>query len=103
MNAPAGVAAQIGAQETGGDRMAGMCHHREGHRGQHGPQQYEVIVAKAPRPVGRERIADAGAMGRVSVFPETDDLREIIGGAPGGELLENGKIEPCLGSGETPA
>jgi hypothetical protein len=42
-------------------------------------------------------------MGRVSVFPETDDLREIIGGAPGGELLENRKIEPCLGSGQTPA
>ena len=82
--------------------MAGMCHHREGHGRQHGPQQYDLIVVEAPRPVGRERIADAGAVRRVPVRTEADDLREIIGSAGGGELLQNGKIEPCLGSGETP-
>jgi len=38
MNALAGVAAQIGAEETGGDRVAGICHQREGHGRQHGPQ-----------------------------------------------------------------
>ena len=58
---------------------------------------------EAPRQVGRKRIADAGAVGRVSVRTEADDLREIIGSAGGGEFLENGKIEPCLESDETPA
>jgi hypothetical protein len=82
--------------------MAGMCHHREGHSRQHGPQQYEVIVTEAARQIGRKRIADAGAVGRVPVRTEADDLREIIGSAGGGEIFENGKIEQCLGSGETP-
>ena len=79
-----------------------MGHHRERHRGQHGLQQYEIIIAEAVRQIARKRIADAGAMGSVPVRTEADDLREIIGSAGGGEIFENGKIEPCLGSGETP-
>jgi hypothetical protein len=80
MNTPAGIAAQVGSQETGGNRAAGMCHHRE----RYGPQQYEVIVAEAPRQVGRKRIADAGAMGRVSARTEADDLGEVVGSSARG-------------------
>ena len=79
-----------------------MCHHREGDRGQYRPQQDQIIVAESAGTVGRERIADAGAVGGVPVRAELDDLREIIGSASGGELLENRKIELCLGSSETP-
>ena len=67
--------------------MATMCLHREGHDRQHGLQQCEVIVAEARRPVGRKRIADAGAVGGIPVRTEADDLREIIGSAGGGDLL----------------
>ena len=55
-----------------------------GYGRQHGPQQYQVIVAEAPRQVARKRIADAGAMGRVSARTETDYLGEIIGSSGGG-------------------
>src|SRR5439155_27133007 len=61
-----------------------------------------VIVTEATRQVGRKRIADAGAVRRIPVRTEADDLREIIGSARGGKIFENGKIEQCLGSGETP-
>src|SRR5262245_19785804 len=79
-----------------------MCHHREGNRRQYRPQQDQIIVAESARTVGRERIADAGAVRGVPVRAELDDLREIVGSAGGGELLENRKIERCLGSSKTP-
>ena len=47
MNTPPRVAAQIGFQQTGGDHVAAMGHHREGQRRQHGPQQYEIIITEA--------------------------------------------------------
>ena len=82
--------------------MAGMCHHREGHGRQHRLQQYQIIFAESAGTVGGERIADASAVGGVPVRAKADDLREIIGSAGAGELVENRKIEPCLGSNETP-
>ncbi len=50
MNAACGVAAKIGFEETGGDGVAGMCHHCKRGDRQHGLQQHEIIVTE---PSGR--------------------------------------------------
>ena len=83
--------------------MTAMGHHREGQRRQHGAQQNQIIVTETARQIGRKRIADAGAVRRVAAGTEANDLGEIVGGAGGGEIFEDGIIEPWFGSGETPA
>ena len=103
MNAASSIAAKIGFEETGGDGVAGMCHHCKRGDRQHGPQQHEIIVAESLGPGGREGIADPGSARRVSIRAKADDLGEIVGGTGGGEPFEKRKIELGLGSGETPA
>ena len=103
MNAPSGIAAEIGLEQAGGDRVAGMRHHRERHGRQDGLQQRKVVLAKAPRPVGRERIADAGAARRVALRAEADDLGEIVGGRRPQRVLRARGKSSCASGRQPPA
>jgi len=75
VNPFAGVAAEISLQETGGDHVAPMGHHRDGQRGQNGSQQDEIVVTETVRQIGCKRITDAGPVGRIAVGTEADHLR----------------------------
>src|SRR5215470_3456590 len=62
-----------------------------------------MIFGEALSMLGRKRIGDASAARGIALRPEADDLSEIIGGASGSELFENGEIELGLGACEPPA
>ena len=82
-----------GRQEAGGDRVTGTRHHRERQRGQHCLQQSEIIFLEPSRPIGREGIGNPGAVRKVALRAEAEDLREIIRTAFRGELLEHREVE----------
>ncbi len=54
MHAPAGIGAEIGREQTGGNAMAGIGHHGQRHRRQYRLQQRQIVLGKA-RPSGRSR------------------------------------------------
>jgi hypothetical protein len=88
MNALPGIAAEIGFQQTGGDRVPGMRHHGEGEDRQYSLQQDEFIVSEAFRPVDGKGIADTGSARGIAIRTKANDLREIIGRTGGREPFE---------------
>src|SRR5262249_57099133 len=98
----AGGRAECGSKWPRGERVRSIGHQRKEDGGQTGGQQYQMIVAESAGTISCERIAYPCAVRRIPVRAESDDLREIVGSAGGGELFENRKIESCLGSCETP-
>ena len=80
MHAPAGVLAEIRAQQSRGDDVAGMGFHRQRKRRQRRLHERRVVVAEAALAVGRERIDDARSLRAVAVR-ELEEMREIVRGA----------------------
>jgi hypothetical protein len=60
-------------------------------------QQRHVVITEAAAAIGRERIDGAGALRRVAVLAEAEELREIVGRALAEEFIQDDKIA-LLGS-----
>ena len=103
MDAPAGVFAEIGAEQSGSDEMAGMALDRQRQRRQRRQQQRHVVVGEAAVLIGGEGIDDAGAMRAVAVFAKSVESAEIIGAAVAEKLLEHRKIALLRAFHEAPA
>ena len=66
VDAPPGVLAEIGPEQSRGDDVAGVRLHRQRKPGQRRLQERRIVVAETALPVGRERIDDAGSLRAVA-------------------------------------
>ena len=69
MDAPSGVLAEIGPQQSGGDDVAGVRLHRQRQRRQRRLHERRIVVGEAAFPVGRERIDDSRSLRAVALSP----------------------------------
>jgi hypothetical protein len=103
MDPPSRILAEIRSQQPRGDDVPGIRFHRQRQRRQRRLQKRLVIVGETADPIGDEGVDDPAPVGAVPVFPESEELREIVRRAFGNEGREDWKLERFRSHLETPA
>src|SRR5215472_2242138 len=100
MNKTAGIVAEIGGEQAGGNRVLGIRNNRKCYRGQHRLDQAEIVLAKALWAIGREREADPAVRERLGHHANRDQFGDIISRPRVCQFLEKWKIALRLASGQ---
>src|SRR5215831_13140609 len=100
MNTATGIATEISGEQAGGNRVLGIGHNRKGYRGQHRLDQAEIVLAKTPWTIGREREADPAVREGLCHHADRDQFGDIISRPRVRQLLEKWKIALRHASGQ---